>query len=160
MDTLQTSVQYVKQTSDQLLAECRQRLPHFRMNLSVDPTGMVISTWSYDFRHPMNEWQRTRPSELRIMGGVYNTLRDAFLAVLQVVGRFETWKAEQAEVEKGRQEAQARAQRAVAAAPTPKPQEEQDEGEEVIQVPELPAVTPMPEDPLVGLGGPSSGRHV
>lgn len=86
------------------------------------------------------------------MGGTHNSLREALVSILNRVDRFDTWCWE-TKVSQEQYEAAARARRAAAAAPTEKPPQEQDEGDEVVQVEDLPPVTPLEEEPSSPAGG-------
>ncbi len=138
---------YGPMSTEQLLVECQNRLPGFAIDLHIfaKPMGGVMMTWRYNYAFsPMWRWQCTRPAEVN-MGGTHQSVRECLVTVLNRIDRFDTWSYEQDQLQK-QNEAAARARRAAAAAPTPKPPEEQDEGDEVVQVEDLPPVTPLPED--------------
>lgn len=147
---------YGKMSVEQLLAQCYGRIPGFAVNLFCfpAPTAQVMVQWRYDINAPLWAWSRTR-SEEAALGGVYNSVREALVTILNRVDRFDTWTWDQAQL-KAKREAALRAARAAAAAPTEKPEKDIDEGDEpAVPAEPLPEVTPLPEDPLAGLGAPA-----
>ncbi len=147
---VEAQLAYSKLTAEQLLSQCYGRIPGFAVNLFCFPAPLasVMVQWRYDFNAPLWNWSRTRPEEVA-MGGTYNSMREALVSILNRVDRFDTWTFEQTQ----HQEAAARARRAAAAAPTEQPSPERDEGDEVVQVEELPPVTPLEEEKSVAPAG-------
>ena len=143
---VEAQLAYARMTVEQLLAQCYGRIPGFAIDLFCfpAPVASVLVQWRYDFNAPLWNWSRTRPAEVAL-GGTYNSLREALVSILNRVDRFDTW-CQETRVAQERSEVVARARRAAAAAPTEKPSQEQDEGDEVVQVEDLPEVKPLEDD--------------
>jgi hypothetical protein len=151
LTAVEAQLAYARLTAEQLLSQCYSRIPGFAVNLFCFPAPLatVMVQWRYDFNAPLWSWSRTRPQEVAL-GGTYNSLREALVSILNRVDRFDTWCWETRVAQES--EATARAQRAAAAAPVEKPSPEQDEGDEVVQVEDLPPVTPLEENDSVAAG--------
>lgn len=152
LTAVEAQIAYKVKSLDQLLEMCHERIPGFAVDLHVfpRPMGGVMVTWRYNMAiSPMWAWQRTRPEEVR-MGGTYQSVREALVAVLGRADRFDQWSYEQDQQKK--QDAVKRAARAAEAAPVEKTPVV-DAAEEMVEVPELPPVKPLPPDPLAEVGG-------